>query len=320
MKRQFATLPGFINGSAAVIVTLLFVVGPTPSAAAQPIAALTKIAAGTVIEDGRVDNDVRGDTVAGNNLLGGWTDRVLIASPRVASGDVDQVSSLVKKHAELLSFVILARVEQTVAASGPPMATLQDVGFGLAAKIDGRLQVVSGPPAQKAGAAVEPPADLGFIGNRVLRSGERSLDEMRLVVRRTTLLIYDSPAVINLSGSNQHCVIRSMIWVEPQTGKLHHALWAMQKGGREPWIPALPEGVYLPVPTEEDRILHVDVRRFSFGIPAASAFGLKSLPPGYSFSLAGRLEELACRESYDEQELGELAVALISALRRDANP
>ncbi len=300
-----ALLPGRSQWRAKVAATVFVALASmSASSWAQPIATLTKITNGTII---------------GEEPIPGWSDRILIARPRVASGDVDAVSEIVKKHAELLSFVLLARVERSADAASPS-ATLEEVGIGLATAIDGRLQVVSGPPAAESRSDTQSPqAELGFIGNRVLRSAERSLDEMRVVVRRTTLLIYDSPAVIKLNGGNQISVVRSMIWLEPQSGKLHHAIWAMQKGGQVPWVPALEHGVYLPVPFEEDRILHVDTKRFSFGIPAATAFALASLPPGYPFSLAGGLGESACRESYDESQLRELASGLISALRRE-NP
>jgi hypothetical protein len=272
---------------------------------AQPQAGLTKIAAGTQVDRPAIPL---------------WSHSVLIARPRVAAGDVDAVAEIVIKHAEFLSFVLLARVEQS-SDRDPPVSLLRDIGVGLATMIDGRWTVVSGPADLEPQGAGDPPlADLGFIANRVLQSAERTLDDMKIIVRRTTLILYDSPAVINLSGSNQLAVVRSMLWIEPHSGKLHHAMWALQKGQRQPWVAALEQGVYLPVPFEEDRILHVDSRQFRFGIPAATAFALASLPPGYPFSLAGRLGELACQETYNEAELRELAVGLIASLRREATP
>jgi hypothetical protein len=306
--------------------------GPTQ---ASPLAAIddnrsasrnvTKIAAGTIIDAG---------------TIAGWTDRVLVARPRVAAGDVDGVSALIKGHAELLAFVVLARVEwrTTDAASGAQAAdpspgeaagpartaVLADVGVGLATTVDGKLQVASGPEVVvPRGATVPPvgigrPAPLGFIGSRVLASAEQSLDDMRVVARRTTLVIYDSPAVIAIDGRNRSCYVRSIIWVEPKTGKLHHAIWAMQRGQRELWIPAMEQGVYLPVPFEEDRVLRVESDRFTFGLPAATAFGMAKLPPGLPFSLQGSLAELACQSEYDEASLADLAGALVGALRRTA--
>src|SRR5690606_29037487 len=213
---------------------------PAPaSVAAQPVAGLTKIADGVVIE---------GDQVAG------WSHRVLLARPRVAAGDIDGVSETGRDHAALLSFVLVARVERTE-DQDPPRHLLRAVGVGFATEIDGRLRVVSGPvsPNRQPLRSVH----RGFIANRIATAAERSLDDMRVVVRRTTLVVFDSPAVIHLNGSNRHTVVRSMIWVEPISGKLHHALWAIQKGGRRAWEPALGHGVYLPEPFEEDRILHV---------------------------------------------------------------
>ncbi len=274
----------------------------TAPVAAQPVTGLTKIADGVVVD---------GDPVAG------WSHRVLLARPRVASGDTDAVSETVKKHAELLSYVLVAQVEQ-VKNQNPPRHVLREVGVGLATEIDGRLRVVTGPvaPDQQPLRSVH----LGFIANRVVTAAQQSLDDMRVVVRRTTLVVFDSPGVIHLNGSNRYAVVRSMIWVEPLNGKLHHALWVIGKGGRRAWEPALDHGVYLPVPFEEDRVLHVDGQQFRFGIPNATAFGLASLPPGYPFSLDGALGELACRETYDEDALSALATGLIAALRRSGDP
>lgn len=270
--------------------------------AAQPVNRLTKIADGVVVD---------ADPIAG------WTERVLLARPRVASGDTAALAELVKENAERLSFVLTARVER-VEGSDPPEHRLQEIGVGLAAKIDGRLRVVTGPVAS--GQQPLRSQHLGFIANRVVTSAERSLDAMRVIVRRTTLVIFDSPAVLHLRGANREAVVRSMIWVEPASGKLHHALWALRKGSQREWELALDHGVYLPVPFEEDRILHVDGDQFRFGIPTATAFGLASLPPGLPFSFEGPLGELACRAVYDEETLGELAEGLIAALRRRGDP
>jgi hypothetical protein len=309
-----------------------------PASGSEPTEALPP---GTVDHDrpsNRFLSRIASGTIVYETPIAGWTDRVLIARPRVAAGDVDDVSDLIKGHAELLTFVVLARVEwrSAVAAENSDAAdsrssdtsapgrsaVLADVGAGLATTVDGKLQVVSGPEGVSGpGDAVPspgfgPPADLGFIGNRVLASAERSLDDMRVVARRTTLMIYDSPAVIAIQGRNRQCQVRSMIWVEPKTGKLHHALWVMQRGQRDMWIPGLEQGVYLPVPFEEDRLLRVESDRFTFGLPAATAFGLAKLPPGLPFSLEGSLGALACQSGYDEASLAELAAQLVAALRR----
>jgi hypothetical protein len=264
----------------------------------------------------------------GGERVEGWTDRVLIAVPRVGSGDVEGIAKLVKENAELLSFVVLARVEDrpveeaSSAASGAKMkhrAVLADVGVGLAMKVSGQWQVVTGPaaPAGSESARSSVP-ELGFVGGQVLRTAAESLEDMRLIVRRTTLLIYDSPAVVKIAGQNQEVTVRSMLWVESSSGRLHHALWVMRHGSRQHWMPALEEGVYMKVPMVEDRVLHVQADRFTFGIPSATALGLEALPPGRRFSLAGRLGELACQTVYDEATLGELATTLVAALRKSA--
>jgi len=283
------------------VATVVWLLSSTPTFG-QPVARPTKIADGVMVD---------GEPPAP------WSHRVLLARPRVAAGDTNDLAEIVKENAELLSFVLMARVEPT-AGEDPPEHVLRDVGVGLAAKIDGRLRVVTGPVA--AGQQPLRSVHLGFIANRVVASAEQSLDAMRIIVRRTTLVIFDSPAVLHLRGANRDAVVRSMIWIEPDSGKVHHALWALRKGNDRAWELALDQGVYLPVPFEEDRILHVDGNQFRFGIPTATAFGLASLPPGLAFSLDGNLGEMACRSSYDEAALGELAAGLIAALRHRSDP
>lgn len=311
---------------------------PSSHAADDTVASVTQIAAGTQLE---------GETVEG------WTHRVLIAHPRIATGDIDKIGSVVKDNAELFSFVILARVERPrrdspaaavlsapspvdpdspspmdpsvaapdVPAGAQPPAVLADVGVGLATRVRGRLQVVSGPPAKPGtAAAASPGPDLGFISGQVLRTAAQSLDEMRIVARRTTLMLYDSPAVIRIADCNVDATVRALIWVEADSGRLHHMLWVMQRGRRQHWMPGLETGVYLAVPLVEDRMLHVEADRLTFGIPSATAIGLAKLPPGHRFSLAGELGDLACRTEYDESSLAKLATQLVAALRKTAPP
>lgn len=319
---------------------------PASHAADDAVASVTQIAAGTLLD---------GETVEG------WTHRVLIAHPRIEAGDIGKVGSIIKDNAELFSFVVLARVERPLRdnpaaavlsapesvdsdapapadpdtlspvepgspepdtkASSPPPAVLADIGVGLATKVRGRLQVVSGPAAKPGSAAAASPApDLGFISGQVLRTAGESLGEMRIVARRTTLVMYDSPAVIRIGDCNVEATVRALIWVEANSGRLHHMLWVMQRGRRQHWMPGLESGVYLKVPLVEDRVLHVDADRLTFGIPSATAIGLAKLPPGYRFSLAGDLGDLACRTEYDESSLAQLATRLVAALRESNRP
>lgn len=270
--------------------------------------------------DGLVNIDA--GTVVDDDGVAGWSDLVLVAVPRVGSGDTEAISSLVKEHAELLTFVVAARVQrpwhhggEAAGGSGDDQrATLRQVGVGLATTVDGRLRIVSGPAPQ--GPTAEEPPQLGMLASQVLRSAQRSLDDMRVVVRRTTLMLYDSPAVVRVGKQNRRCVVRSLLWIEPDNGKLHHVLWVINNTEQR-WRPAFPHGVYLPVPFREDRVLHVQADQFTFGIPAPTAIALAALPPGHPFPLDAALEKLACQPQYDEQTLAELTKALVAALRRD---
>ncbi len=166
-----------------------------PECKAQPAGEpVTKIRPGTVIKDSEPPLE--------------WTDCLLIAEPRVTDGDIDAVSRAVKRYAELWKFVIVARTQPVQEASSdpendPPRYQLDDVGVGLAMARSGDLIVASGKTGaggngtdpnvvERSGAETKPPR-LGLIEQQLLNAAEESLDQMRVVARRSTLVVFDSP-------------------------------------------------------------------------------------------------------------------------------
>lgn len=349
--------PRSCGSLAAIILAVLVVMAgrfPASHAADDAVASVTQIAAGTLLDGETVEGWTHRVLIAHPRIEAGDVDKVgniikdnaelfsfvvlarverprrdnpaavvLSAPSPIDSDDTSPVDSDALAPADPGSPAPVepSSPEPDTNASSPLPAVLADIGVGLATKVRGRLQVVSGPTAKPGSAAAANPApDLGFISGQVLRTAGESLGEMRIVARRTTLVMYDSPAVIRIGDCNVEATVRALIWVEANSGRLHHMLWVMQRGRRQHWMPGLESGVYLKVPLVEDRVLHVDADRLTFGIPSATAIGLAKLPPGYRFSLAGELGDLACRTEYDERSLAQLATRLVAALRESNRP
>ena len=249
-------------------------------------------------------------TLIGPRPPAGWSNVVFVSTPKVAHGDLGKVSSTVVQYAELLHFVVLADVQRQRVGDNV-RHHLVEVGFGLAISKSGALIVASGPRA----AGLEPP-ELGILENQVVRGAAASLDEMRIIGRRSTLMLLDSPAVFSLRGEHQALIMRTLIWVDPLSGKLGHLLWLLKENPNGQLELALPAGAYLPTPFHEQREMRVDADEFNYlGLPGPLGFALVRLPPGKAVAMEGPLATLASRKEYTTEQLRQLIAALNAALR-----
>ena len=282
---------------------------------------ITKIAAGTLIES--------------DSHTAHWKTCLLIAEPRVADGDVDAVSRTVKRYAELWKFVIVARTEPVESTSSDPendtlRYQLDDVGVGLAMARGGDLIVCSGQAeaegngtstngtgtngTEESARKTRPPR-LGLIEQQLLNAAEKSLDQMRVVARRTTLVLFDSPGVVHHDGENRAMIVRTLVWVSPSTGKTASAVWLLQESDDGTLGTVDDHGVALPAGFREDRRLHVDADELVLGIPTPSAFALAQLPPGKRFAIDDDLAIAASRNRYTDSQIERLASLLNAAIR-----
>lgn len=249
-------------------------------------------------------------TLVGPRPPAGWSNVMFVSTPKVAHGDLGKVSSTVVQYAELLHFVVLADV-QSQRVGDSVRHHLAEVGFGLAISKSGALIVASGPQV----AGLEPP-ELGILENQVVRGAAASLDEMRIIGRRSTLMLLDSPAVFSLRGRHQALIMRTLIWVDPLSGKLGHLLWLLKEKQNGQLELALPTGSYLPTPFHEQREMRVDADEFNYlGLPGRLGFALVRLPPGKAVAMEGPLAPLASRKEYTTEQLRQLIAALNAALR-----
>lgn len=242
----------------------------------------------------------------------GWSDIVFVSTPRVEHGDVQSLSSTVLRYAEMLHLVVLADVQKTRSGEGAePRYHLRKVGFGLAVSAGGALQVVTGPRDPE----LTPP-ELGILDAQVVAGAADSLDQMRVLARRTTLALIDSPAVFHEDGTNHHRLMRMLIWVDPASGRLGQLLWLLRQESSGQLRTALDHAVYLPTPFHEKRQLYVDENEFNiFGLPKAKAFALVRLPPGRPIPLDESLTVTLSRSSYTTEQLGAFVREVMRALQ-----
>jgi hypothetical protein len=271
------------------------VYGPL-SHAAEGIPPVTKIAFGTTVP---LESDPK------------WTHVLLVSKPRVAAGDSDRISTPVKNFAEMLSFVIAAEVKEVGDANQQRRYALADVGYGLAVERKEQLVVVSGGELVDDSAEPDAPVELGLFDRQFVAAAEESLDAMRVLHRRTTVMLVDSPAVFYLAGTHQAATMRSLIWVESATGKVGQFMWLLTERPGEPKKLGLPYGTFVAESTWEDRKMRVDETQFNlFGIPGDLAFALTALPPGKRIGLSPDIEPIATRRSYSEAEFSQLVRGL----------
>jgi len=263
---------------------------------------LARIEAGTLVST---------DAAAGNDA-GRWNRVVLLARPRIASGDVGSLSSAIRDSVSDFVLTILASVEEFQdPIAGQPRFRLVDVGVGYSTKVDGEMRTVTVADADKVGVR------LGLFARMLLTENERKLATATITARTSTLMIVDTPAVVLRDNKHHEFVMRHFIWVEPTTGRNAALVWLIDhdKAGNlivdddEPprWAPA---GL------QEDRAIHVDGKEFNFiGIPNERAFAIEDLPPGKPIPWTPEARALAAKPSYQAEELRSLSFALNTMLQ-----
>lgn len=82
-------------------------------------------------------------TQVGSQNASRWNRVLLLAKPRVATGDIDQLNESIRKASTAFSLTLLASVQEYAATDGSPRYYLADVGVGYSAPIEGNQTVVS---------------------------------------------------------------------------------------------------------------------------------------------------------------------------------
>ncbi|MGO9466347.1 MAG: hypothetical protein ACLQVF_19575 [Isosphaeraceae bacterium] len=242
----------------------------------------TRAAAWTDVTPRRVQW-IKPGTQIGDAPPQGWSHLVLLAKPRIGVGDVDAIPKAAIHFGSMFSFTVLANVRTEGKGDAEEKRYfLEHVAIGMATNVQGRNLIVTSD--QTFG------ADVGIIGRAVMRENDRILSsDMRQVARTRTMHVFDVNAIMLRTNQHRQMVIRHVILVAPLTGQLTAFVWLLGRDGTDQYTLADNAIQMLPPQMHEDRVLSVDARKFTFGIPAADAFALARLPQGtpvkYSKSL-----------------------------------
>ncbi|MEZ6134722.1 MAG: hypothetical protein R3C53_07420 [Pirellulaceae bacterium] len=239
-----------------------------------------------------------------------WNRIVLLARPRIASGDISALSTSVRDSVSTFVLTILATVEQVPNAPGPsPRFRLREVGLGYSSEIENVTQVVSSSSAAEQG------LQLGFIQKQMLLENEKQLKKARGIARTSTLAIFDAPANVLLDDKHQSVIMRHFIWIDSQTGENASLIWMLaEDSGGELRVVDAPLR-HLPSGLEEDRKIHIDGNAFILGIPSERAFALEGLPPGREFSWTNSARTLAAQKRYTMDDIRQLSAELNALMK-----
>ncbi len=257
-------------------------------------AEVTRIPAGTVVTDSGAKT---------------WNRVVLLAKPRIVSGSVESLNESIRDAVSSFSLTMMARVNKKDGAF-----QLDDVGLGYSVPIKSHPTVIDSDSVERLGVS------LGFIQRQVLGQHETRLATTRVIVRTSTLLIFDVPAIFFRDGKHRDFVARHLVWIDPASGRAAMATWLMVRRQDGRLVIASDPPRVVSAATKEDRRIHVDGDQFFLGIPGEHAFALEELPPGEDLNWTDALKRLATRSTYDADSLGKLSREINRLVRADAEP
>ena len=263
---------------------------------------LPRIEAGTLVST---------DASAGRNA-GRWNRVVLLARPRIASGDVGSLSSAIRDSVSDFVLTILASVEEFQdPIAGEPRFRLVDIGVGYSTQVGGEMRAVTVADADKVG------VKLGLFSRMLLAENEKKLATATITARTSTLMIVDTPAVVLRGAEHREFVMRHFIWVEPTTGRNAALVWLIDHDqAGNPVVDQNEPPRWAPAGLQEDRAIHVDGKEFNLiGIPNERAFAIEDLPPGIPIPWTPEARALAAKPSYQAEELRSLSFVLNAMLQ-----
>jgi len=269
-----------------------------------------------------------------------WNRLVMIAKPRIASGDTGALPTFIQQTISKFVLTILATVDerQELGSSIAPEASssgglpvpqagsdsrsltqnryrLVEVGVGHSVQVSDKLVVILPDDSEKHGVR------LSFLERQVLSENQRQFADIRTVVRTSNLLMFDVPSILLRDGEHQEFTMRHLVWVDSKTGVLSTLIWLLQ----DPQVDAESQNQGAPVAMQvviaepircwdnsqlEDRAIHVDKREFTLGIPGKRAFALEAMPTARVMQWSEAARRLGGLFSYSKKDL----VALLSAL------
>jgi len=253
---------------------------------------------------------IAADTFVNAKTPDGWDALVIKIVPRLGRGDADNVLSIVKENAGLLSTVILAKRRE--AAAGPPPVFAIDrvaVGFAVASK-GGHVVVTS-----------EKPGNLGLIQRQLLSAAEATLPDVKRIAQSDTLVLVDLKGILRRGTEHVDMTVRHAVLVDNRDGAFYSLFWAIERDADGNYGKLLDEPQWLSLNRIEDNVLYVDANEITLGIPSKRAFAIAKPPTGTALRFSPRLRELAAQPRFNEQSLHELELgswdAVFAARRQE---
>jgi hypothetical protein len=269
------------------------------SAAGEPAPPVPKPM--TIIEAGTVVDDPGRDR---------WNRIVLLATPRFASGDTDDVSESIREAVSGFTFAILATVrpvDASAAEKDAPRYDLVEVGVGYSMRVNDRLTVIAPDAAL-------PGFSLDFLSRQVLNAKHKSLGDIECVGRHATAVAFDAPTLMLRGDDHEDLVVRHLVRLDPQSGLCSTCAWLVTADDDDASTPLEEPLRIVDGGTREERSIHVDGRRFTFGLPTKRAFAVEDLPPGRRVDWSASLRTAADVPTYTEKALSRLTTELDAAI------
>lgn len=248
-----------------------------------------------------------------------WNRQVLVASPRINSGDVSAVSGTIRDAATKCSLTIMAGVKvlsDPANREGQRYELLQ-IGVGYSADGPAGRIIVSSDKASELGVT------LGFIGRQILRTNEQQLHSVSVIAKNSQVAVFDAPSVMFRNGKHRRYLTRHLVYVDRQSGEGATMCWLLvpppvdDNGAEDDKSMAI---INTPIRitkwgTYETRDIHVDEDEFNFlGVPGELAFALEDLPPGLEIAWTKRAARFAGRTRFTQTQIDELSDALNQAM------
>jgi hypothetical protein len=213
-----------------------------------------------------------GNRLEGDGPPAGWSHLVIKSLPRLATGDLDTVSSQAFETAGRVRLAIVADVRP--APAGTAAFYLHRVGAGLCAPAaDGLGDVVVTPTS------VEGSKGPWTTKQRLVLAAT-SLDLARISQGASTsnLALIRMPVVFLVSGSHRKISVCYAVFADPQTGAVRTFAWTQDPDAATE--PAQPTKLRLLSGPLFDCPIDIQARRLLGTIPVTWSFAVRDLPPG----------------------------------------
>ena len=157
-----------------------------------------------------------------------------------------------------------------------------------------------------------------MIAQTILASNEKFMEDVITVAQSKTITVFDAKAVMLRDGAHKSMTIRHVVWISPRSGRINMALWLMDEANPGQFQVADQEMQVFGEGLREDRQIHVDATRFSFGLPTEESFALVRIPPGKAVPFSDEFRQQAGIRQFDGSTLNAFVGSLVENLRESA--